>query len=264
MAKEEHNCELFVNSNDVTNSSQIFVIIINIGGVIVMNKNKPILLADDDPHVLEVLSLYLKKEEFAIVLANNGKEAIEKFRAEDPSLIILDLMMPEIDGIEACRKIRAEKSTPIIMLTAKSEDIDKILGLELGADDYITKPFNPREVVARIKAVLRRTCEMDKTSTALIFSNLEINLSEYVVRVNKQVVPLTPKEIELLWIMAAHPNMAFTRENLLEQVWGYDYFGETRTVDTHVKRLRRKLMITADYPWDVTTIWGIGYKFEVK
>jgi DNA-binding response OmpR family regulator len=226
--------------------------------------NKPILLVDDDPHVLEVLSLYLKKEEYPVILADNGKEALEKIEEADPRLIVLDVMMPQMDGIEICRKIRAVKSTPIIMLTAKSEDIDKILGLELGADDYITKPFNPREVIARIKAVLRRTSDTNRNIKTLSFPNLEINLAEYRVKVNDQVVPLTPKEIELLALMASHPNMVFTRENLLENVWGYDYIGETRTVDTHVKRLRRKLMVTSHNPWDIKTIWGVGYKFEVK
>jgi DNA-binding response OmpR family regulator len=226
--------------------------------------NKPILLVDDDPHVLEVLSLYLKKEDYPVILADNGKEALEKVEEADPLLIVLDVMMPEMDGIEVCRKIRAVKSTPIIMLTAKSEDVDKILGLELGADDYITKPFNPREVVARIKAVLRRASDKDRNMKILAFPNLEINMSEYRVRVNNQVVPLTPKEIELLALMASHPNMVFTRENLLENVWGYDYMGETRTVDTHVKRLRRKLMVAPHNPWDIKTIWGVGYKFEVK
>jgi len=226
---------------------------------------KQILLADDDPYVLEVLSLYLKAEGYPVVLAKNGKEALEKVNETDPLLVVLDVMMPEMDGIEVCRKIRAEKSTPIIMLTAKSEDIDKILGLELGADDYITKPFNPREVIARIKAVLRRINDTNsKTKTTLSFPNLEINLAEYRVKVYNKPVMLTPKEIELLATMAAHPNMVFTRENLLENVWGYAYAGETRTVDTHVKRLRRKLMIKPDTPWDIKTIWGVGYKFEVK
>lgn len=226
--------------------------------------NKPILLVDDDPHVLEVLSLYLKKEEYPVVITYNGREALEKFNEVDPRLVVLDVMMPEMDGIEVCRRIRAVKATPIIMLTAKSEDIDKILGLELGADDYITKPFNPREVVARIKAVLRRGSEPDKNAKILTYPNLEINLAEYRVSVNNKMVPLTPKEIELLWIMASRPNMVFTRENLLENVWGYAYIGETRTIDTHVKRLRRKLMIAPHYLWDITTIWGVGYKFEVK
>lgn len=225
---------------------------------------KPILLVDDDPHVLEVLSLYLKKEEYPVILSYNGKEALKTALETELRLIVLDVMMPEMDGIEVCRRIRAVKSTPIIMLTAKSEDIDKILGLELGADDYITKPFNPREVVARIKAVLRRASETNNNVKTLTFENLEINLSEYRVTVNNKFVPLTPKEIELLWNMASYPNMVFTRENLLEIVWGYSYSGETRTVDTHVKRLRRKLITTPHNPWDIKTIWGVGYKFEVK
>lgn len=228
-----------------------------------MTKNT-LLLIDDDPYVLEVLSLYLTKEDYQVILAYNGKEGLEKALQTDFSLIVLDVMMPEVDGIEVCRKIRAVKATPIIMLTAKAEDIDRILGLELGADDYITKPFNPREVVARIKAVLRRTGESSPNTKKLSFSNLEIDLSEYRVSNGGKVISLTPKEIELLWIMASHPNMVFTRENLLEHVWGYTYSGETRTVDTHVKRLRRKLMLTSDSSWDIKTVWGVGYKFEVK
>lgn len=225
---------------------------------------KPILLVDDDPHILEVLSLYLENEGYQVVLAYNGKEGLEKALKVDPGLIVLDVMMPGLDGIELCRRIRAEKSTPIIMLTAKSEDIDKILALELGADDYITKPFNPREVIARIKAVLRRMGETTKNVKNLVFQNLEINLVEYRVSVNNKSIALTPKEIELLWIMASHPNMVFTRENLLENVWGYSYSGETRTVDTHMKRLRKKLMIRPNNTWDIKTVWGVGYKFEVK
>lgn len=224
----------------------------------------PILLVDDDPHILEVLSLYLEKEGYQVILAYNGKEGLEKALHVDPGLIVLDVMMPELDGIEVCRQIRATKNTPIIMLTAKSEDIDKILALELGADDYITKPFNPREVIARIKAVLRRMGESAKNPQNLIFPNLEINLAEYRVSVNKKAVALTPKEIELLWIMASHPNMVFTRENLLENVWGYSFSGETRTVDTHMKRLRKKLFIKPNSFWDIKTVWGVGYKFEVN
>lgn len=226
--------------------------------------NKPILLIDDDPHILNVLTLYLKKEEFPVIQAQDGQEGLEKALEMDLCLIVLDLMMPKLDGVDVCRRLRAVNSTPIIMLTAKSEDIDKILGLELGADDYITKPFNPREVIARIKAVLRRTGEKDKEKKSITFPGLEINLGEYHVKVNDKKAALTPKEIELLWIMAANPNMVFTRENLLERIWGYSYAGESRTVDTHVKRLRKKLMITPDSPWDIKTIWGVGYKFEVN
>jgi len=226
--------------------------------------SKPILLVDDDPHVLEVLTLYLEKEGYSVLQAANGQEGLDKALYHDPCLIVLDVMMPEMDGIELCRRIRTVKSTPIIMLTAKSEDIDKILGLELGADDYITKPFNPREVLARIKAVLRRMGESPKDVKTLVFSDLEINLAEYRVSINNKPVALTPKEIELLWLMASHPNMVFTRENLLENVWGYSYSGETRTVDTHMKRLRKKLMIKPDSTWDIKTVWGVGYKFEVK
>ena len=225
---------------------------------------RPILLIDDDPHVLEVLSLYLKAEKYPYMVANNGEEGLVMVLNKSPRLIILDIMLPKIDGIELCRRIRGEKSIPIIMLTAKSEDIDKILGLEIGADDYITKPFNPREVIARIKAVLRRTEEKKQDKILLQYPQLEINLAEYKVSVKNKIIQLTPKEIELLWIMASNPNMVFTRETLLEQVWGYAYSGETRTVDTHVKRLRKKLIIDDQLSWDIITIWGVGYKFGVK
>lgn len=234
-------------------------------------QNRPILLVDDDPHVSEVLSLYLENEGYEVVMAENGQQALEKIAQFDPCLMVLDVMMPEIDGNEVCRKVRAVKALPIIMLTAKAEDLDKIIGLELGADDYITKPFNPREVVARIKAVLRRTSNLSNPGDSglneekiLRFPQLEIDMAKYRVRINGKIVALTPKEIELLWLIASHPNMVFTRENLLEQVWGYTYSGETRTVDTHVKRLRRKLMVKPQSDWDIKTVWGVGYKFEVE
>lgn len=224
-----------------------------------------VLIVDDDGNVHEFLSLYLRKEGFNTLSAFNGNDAVKIFRESSPSIIILDVMMPGLDGLEVCKIIRKESKVPIIMLTAKGEDIDKILGLEIGADDYITKPFNPREVVARIKAVLRRVDDIsDGSDRVLSFDGLEINLNDYVVKLNGIPVSLTSKEIEILWVMAGKPNRVFTREQLLELVWGYEYAGETRTVDTHIKRIRSKLNINDSYPWDLKTVWGVGYKFEVK
>lgn len=224
-----------------------------------------VLIVDDDENVHEFLNLYLKKEGYATISAYNGNEAIRLFKEHSPSIIILDVMMPGMDGLKVCKTIRNESKVPIIMLTAKDEDIDKILGLEIGADDYITKPFNPREVTARIKAVLRRVDDFSNLSDRVLkHPGLEINLNDYTVRVFDNPVQCTSKEIEILWIMANKPNRVFTREQLLELVWGYEYTGETRTVDTHIKRIRTKLDIKDDYPWDIKTVWGVGYKFEVR
>lgn len=224
-----------------------------------------VLIVDDDENVHEFLSLYLKKEGYNTISAFNGIDAIKLFRENSPSIIILDIMMPKLDGLEVCKTIRKESKTPIIMLTAKGEDIDKILGLEIGADDYITKPFNPREVAARIKAVLRRVDDFSNISNkVLYYDGLEINLSDYTVKVEGRPVVFTSKEIEILWVLASKPNRVYTREQLLEMVWGYEYTGETRTVDTHIKRIRSKLNIKDNYTWDITTVWGVGYKFEVK
>lgn len=224
-----------------------------------------VLIVDDDGNVHEFLSLYLRKEGFNTLSAFNGNDAVKIFRESSPSLIILDVMMPGLDGLEVCKIIRKESKVPIIMLTAKGEDIDKIVGLEIGSDDYITKPFNPREVVARIKAVLRRVEDFSEESDRILsFDGLEINLNDYVVKLYNNPVSLTSKEIEILWVMAGKPNRVFTREQLLELVWGYEYAGETRTVDTHIKRIRSKLNMNDSYPWDLKTVWGVGYKFEVK
>lgn len=224
-----------------------------------------ILIVDDDENVHEFLKLYLKKEGYNTISAYNGNDALKLFRENSPSVVILDVMMPGIDGFEVCKAIRKESKVPILMLTAKGEDIDKILGLEIGADDYITKPFNPREVTARIKAVLRRVDDFSNVSNKIIrYKNLEINLNDYTVKVNDSPVQCTSKEIEILWVMASNPNRVFTREQLLETVWGYEYAGETRTVDTHIKRIRAKLGINENYPWDIKTVWGVGYKFEVQ
>jgi len=229
-----------------------------------MAAKRPILLVDDDDRVLELLSLYLKKEGFEFVFADDGKKALEQAKSCNPQLIVLDLMLPEVDGLEVCRQIRTFSKVPIIMLTAKDEDLDKLLGLGLGADDYITKPFNPREVVARIRAVLRRIEDTGSDPRILEFTDLEINLDEYKIIVDGQEVLLTSKEIEILWLLASSPGRVFTREQILARIWGYEYFGDTRTVDTHIKRLRKKLKVRDDLSWDIKTIWGVGYKFEVK
>ncbi len=229
-----------------------------------MAAKRPVLLVDDDDRVLELLSLYLKKEGFELIFAHDGRKALEQAKFCNPQLIVLDLMLPEIDGLEVCRQVRTFSMAPIIMLTAKDEDLDKLLGLGLGADDYITKPFNPKEVVARIRAVLRRIEDTGSGLKVLKFTDLEINLDEYRIVVDSQEVLLTSKEIEILWLLASSPGRVFTREQILARIWGYDYFGDTRTVDTHIKRLRRKLKIRDNLEWDIKTIWGVGYKFEVK
>lgn len=226
--------------------------------------NKLILLVDDDDRVLELLSIYLKREGFEVATARDGKEGLVKAHSLDPHLIILDLMLPEIDGLEVCRQLRANSKVPIIMLTAKDEDLDKLLGLGLGADDYVTKPFNPKEVVARVRAVLRRMTDTPGEERVLRFPDLEINLDEYRVRVAGEIIPLTSKEIEIFWMLASAPERVFTREQILSRIWGYDYLGDARAVDTHIKRMRRKLKPQPSFKWDIKTIWGVGYKFEVK
>ena len=225
-----------------------------------------ILVADDDEKIRELLVLYLSKEGFVVEQAADGAEAILKAQQIKPGLIVLDIMMPVIDGMEVCRQVRKFSRVPIIMLTARVEDEDRIMGLELGADDYVSKPFNPRELVARVKAVLRRIPEATDEAAGsgiLNFPQLLINRQEYVVTSSGQTVQLTNKDMELLWHMASHPGRVFSREQLLESIWGYEYFGDTRTVDTHIKRVRQKLGVQADTPWDIKTVWGVGYKFEV-
>lgn len=225
-----------------------------------------VLIADDDPQIRELLNLYFAKDGFAVAEATDGAEAIVKVQQLAPSLLILDIMMPVLDGLEACRQIRKFSRVPIIMLTACADDDERILGLETGADDYIAKPFNPREVVARVKAVLRRAPGQDSPAAGdiLRFPGLDINRREYTVTAFGRSEPLTAKEMELLWHLAAHPGRVFSREQLLESVWGYTYCGDTRTVDTHIKRIRQKIGAHDATPWDVKTVWGVGYKFEVK
>ena len=223
-----------------------------------------ILICDDDPVVHESLGLYLSAEQFTHSSAFDGEQALEMAESQHPDLIILDLMMPKLSGTEVCREIRRTSSVPIIMLTAKGEEIDRVLGLELGADDYIVKPFSPREVVARIKAVLRRTGEFSQNRDGVLrFDGLEISLANYHVKVAGETVAFTPKEVEILYLLASHPGQVMDREQILSQVWGYDYFGDTRTVDSHIKRIRQKIAHESA-SWALITVYGVGYKFEVS
>ncbi len=226
--------------------------------------NYTILIADDDHNVHQSLSAYFRREGYAILCAFDGGEALKMARSYHPDMILLDIMMPDMDGIEVCRAIRAESNVPIIMLTARSEEFDKLLGLETGADDYITKPFSPREVLARVKTVLRRMGEIreKKGDTQLSVGNLFIDMDAFQVRLDGEIVPCTPKEIEILWTLASNPAMVFSRERLLESVWGYDFLGDTRAVDSHIKRIRAKLCKSGN-TWDIRTVWGVGYRFEM-
>ena len=223
-----------------------------------------IMVVDDDPNIRELVRLYLEKEGFEVTCAERGDEAVKMFRATPPNLMLLDVMLPGMDGWQVCREVRKISNIPIIMLTAKDETFDKVLGLELGADDYIVKPFDMKELVARIKAVIRRFQAADAPEKELVFPGLTINISQYTVTYMGKPLEMPPREIELLYFLASHPSMVFTREQLLEQVWGYDYFGDSRTVDVHVKRLREKLSGGEELGWQIKTVWGVGYKFEVK
>lgn len=227
--------------------------------------NKKIMIVDDDTNICELLRLYLEKEEFDTIVAANGKQALSLFESDAPDLILLDIMMPELDGWQVCREIRKTSAVPIIMLTAKGETFDKILGFELGADDYICKPFDSKEVIARIKAVLRRAGEdnQKKDVKEVRYENLIINLTNYELIVNGKQIDTPPKELELIYHLASDPNRVYTRDRLLDEVWGFDYYGDSRTVDVHVKRLREKLEGVSD-KWSLKTVWGVGYKFEVK
>lgn len=232
------------------------------------NKTK-ILIVDDDNNIAELISLYMTKECYETMIVNDGESALEAVDSFAPNLILLDIMLPGIDGYQVCREVRGKHSIPIIMLSAKGEVFDKVLGLELGADDYIEKPFDSKELVARAKAVLRRykptaaaTAEPVKNEKKVEYENLIINLTNYSVTYMGQIVDMPPKELELLYFLAASPNHVFTREQLLDQIWGYEYIGDTRTVDVHIKRVREKIKDHAG--WKISTIWGIGYKFEVR
>ena len=229
-----------------------------------------ILVADDDLNICELLRLYLEKEGFEVVMAHDGEEAVAKFESEKPSLILLDIMMPKLDGWQVCRQIRQKSDCPIIMLTAKGETFDKVLGLELGADDYVVKPFDTKEIVARIKAVLRRSGPAGTTGgevKEVNYDKLSVNMTRYELKVNGKVIDAPPKELELLFHLASNPNRVFTRDQLLDEVWGFEYYGDSRTVDVHIKRLREKLEGVSDQwslKWSLKTVWGVGYKFEVK
>ena len=227
--------------------------------------NKYLLIADDNDGILDILTTYVTKEGFLPIIAHDGVEAIKKFMEYKPVLLLLDVMMPEKDGFTVCREIRQSSNVPIIMITAKGEDGDRIMGLDIGADDYIVKPFSPGEVMARIRAVLRRLdISEEQRENIIVHPGLKINILDYEVSIDGQDISLTKKEIEILWILASNPGKVFSRDNLLNSVWGYEYFGDARTVDTHIKRLRAKINVTETFSWDIKTIWGVGYKFEVK
>ena len=228
-----------------------------------MSGNK-IMVVDDDSNICELLRLYLEKEGFDAVIAPNGMKALEMFDSEKPDLILLDVMMPQLDGWQVCREIRKKSQCPIIMLTAKGEVFDKVLGLELGADDYVVKPFEAKEVIARVKAVLRRCgAQEQKKSKEVQYDNLYINMENYELRVRGKQIDTPPKEMELIYHLASNPNRVYTRDQLLDEVWGFEYYGDSRTVDVHIKRLREKLDGVSDQ-WNLKTVWGVGYKFEVK
>ena len=228
-----------------------------------MNTEK-ILVVDDDLNICELLRLYLTKEGYDVVIANDGVSAVSMFREENPSLVLLDIMLPRLDGWQVCREIRKFSDAPIIMLTAKGEVFDRVLGLELGADDYVVKPFDTKEIVARIKAVLRRSSSSAAEEIKEVhYDKLSITLTNCELKVAGVQIDTPPKEMELIFHLAKSPNRVFTRDQLLDEVWGYDYYGDSRTVDVHVKRLREKLEGVSD-KWELRTVWGVGYKFETK
>jgi DNA-binding response OmpR family regulator len=225
-----------------------------------------ILVVDDDTNICELLRLYLEKDGYEVTIANDGADAVKKYKEIDPDLMLLDIMLPKLDGWQVCREVRKFSEKPIIMLTAKGETFDKVLGLELGADDYVTKPFDTKEIIARIKAVLRRSTNSGVQSEKVKevkFDKLSINLENYEMKVNGVQVDTPPKELELIFHLASNPNRVFSRDQLLDEVWGFDYYGDSRTVDVHVKRLREKLEGVSD-KWELKTVWGVGYKFETK
>ncbi len=233
-----------------------------------MSEKQRILLVDDDPNISHLVRLYLEKEGFAVTEAARGDTALESFRKDMPALVLLDVMLPGLDGLQVLREIRQASKVPVIMLTAKDETFDKVLGLELGADDYVTKPFETKELVARVKAVLRRAPAVEEkpadNDDTLRFPQLTISLARYEVTYEGRELEMPPKELEVLYYLASHPNMVFTREQLLERVWGFDFFGDSRTVDVHIKRLREKLPECEKYGWEIHTVWRVGYKFEYK
>ena len=225
-----------------------------------------VLIADDNLQIVSILKEYCKKNNFNVTLAHDGEETLEKIRNNKFDIVLLDIMMPKKNGFDVCKEVRTFSNVPIIMITARGEDFERIMGLETGADDYIVKPFSPGEVIARIHAILRRVIPNENISQEKIFSydNLTINLSDFTVKINDENISLTKKEIELLWLLSTNRNKVFTRENLLDSIWGYDYFGDSRTVDSHIKRLRAKLDNYEHETWNIKTIWGIGYKFDIQ
>ena len=225
-----------------------------------MQKEK-ILVVDDDKNICDLLRMYLEKEGYTVVLAHNGMDAVNTFHIENPHLVLLDIMLPQLDGWLVCREIRKTSEAPIIMLTAKDEIFDKVLGLELGADDYVTKPFNTKEVIARIKAVLRRTTAVKNEDVKEVhYDRLSISLTNYELKVNGEIIDTPPKELELIYFLASNPDRAFTRDQLLDAVWGFAYYGDSRTVDVHIKRLRDKIEGISN-EWELKTVRSVGYKF---
>lgn len=228
-----------------------------------MNIGSHVLVVDDDVNICEIIRMYLEKDNFKVTVSHDGKKAVEAFKEQAPDIVVLDIMLPGIDGWQVCREIRKLSSIPIIMLSAKDETFNKVLGLELGADDYMVKPFEPKELIARIRAVLRRYDHHEEAPMQIVFPGLLINKSNYSVKLNGNDLEMPPKELELLYFLASNPNKVFTREQLLENVWDFDFYGDTRTVDVHIKRLREKFE-PGEYKWQIKTVWGVGYKFEVK
>ena len=225
-----------------------------------------VLIADDNLQIVSILKEYCKKNNFNVTLAHDGEETLEKIRNNKFDIVLLDIMMPKKNGFDVCKEVRTFSNVPIIMITARGEDFERIMGLETGADDYIVKPFSPGEVIARIHAILRRVIPNENINQEKIFSydNLTINFSDFTVKINDEDISLTKKEIELLWLLSTNRNKVFTRENLLDSIWGYDYFGDSRTVDSHIKRLRAKLDNYEHESWNIKTIWGVGYKFDIQ
>ena len=227
---------------------------------------KTILIADDNKEIVDILKVYAQKEGYQYICAYDGEQALKYFKERNPSLILLDVMMPKINGFDVCKQIRQTSNVPIIIISAQAEEQERILGLDIGADDYVIKPFSPREVLMRVKTVLRRVADdsSDEKSKKIEVAGLVIDMNSYEASVNGTPVILTKKEIEILWLFATNPGRVFTRDHLLENIWGYEYFGDTRTVDTHIKRIRTKLDIDDSVGFDIKTVWGVGYKFEVK
>lgn len=227
-----------------------------------MDNKKKIAIVDDDRNIAELIQLYLEKDGYETLIYSGGKALLDEFGELTPDLILLDIMLPEIDGLEVLKALRKMSNVPVVMLTAKGETFDKVLGLELGADDYLVKPFDGKELLARVKAVLRRSSGVTNTHSAIVHKNIAIDLEEYTVVYHGTRLDFPPKELELLYFLASHADRVFTREQLLEQIWGYDYFGDSRTVDVHMKRIREKF--TKEDPWELKTVWGVGYKFSTK